>query len=77
MGKIIDLVVSNVIPNTEAVIIQKYTSIIIEDAASQKLKDINLNKLYKKLCSEIENLKMKINEINENIINLKKNPQKE
>ena len=72
-SKIIDLVVSHFFPNSEAVIIQKNTSVIIQDIISQDFNDNISLKLFKNLYSEIYNLKLKINEINDEIINLKHN----
>ena len=70
-GKIINLIVSNYTPKSEAVTIKKNTSIIIEDAIPQKVTKTDLYTLYKSLESEIKDLNFKIDEINKELVNLK------
>lgn len=70
-GKTINLVVSNYTPQSEAVIIQKDTSIIFQDVISQEFNNANLYKLYKNLYSEINYIKSNINKFKEELTNLK------
>lgn len=69
--KIIDLIISDFSPKSEAVIISKNTSIIIQDLITHRDKKPDLLSLYESLDSRFKNMKCEIDKINNNLASLK------